>query len=125
MDGDQPHDHAGDLPAEVTSQVPRRRRRAPWRPPTARRLARGVAIGLAVLVPAAAWGVTTAQTQASLGPHLAHYEVTVDHLVTIDLGPLGTVVIASVRLSCNHRSRIPSVTKQRRVSRAMWSSNRT
>lgn len=95
MDGDQPHDHAGDLPAEVTSQVPRRRRRAPWRLPTARRLARGVAIGLAVLVPAAAWGVTTAQTQASLGPHLAHYEVTVDHLVTIDLGPLGTVVIDS------------------------------
>lgn len=50
---------------------------------------------LAVLVPSLVWGVATASAEASLGPHLAHYEVTLDQLVTIDLGPLGTVVIDS------------------------------
>ncbi|MCL3860568.1 metallophosphoesterase [Actinotalea sp. K2] len=59
------------------------------------RLARWLLVVLAVLVPAALFGVTTARAEASLGPHLARYEVTTDHLVTVDLGPLGTLVIDS------------------------------
>lgn len=51
--------------------------------------------GFAVLLPSIVWGVATASAEASLGPHLAHYEVTLDQQVTIDLGPLGTVVIDS------------------------------
>ena len=50
---------------------------------------------LAVLLASTAWGVATASAEASLGPHVARYEVTLDHQVTIDLGPLGTVVIDS------------------------------
>ena len=35
-----------------------------------------------------------------------------------------TPTSASVRSSCNQRSKIPSVTKQMRVPRPVWSSNR-
>jgi hypothetical protein len=41
------------------------------------------------------FGLTTASTQASLGPHNARYEVTTSSLVTVDLGPLGTVQLES------------------------------
>lgn len=60
-----------------------------------RRVGRWLLVALAVLLPSAAWGVTTASTQGSLGPHTARYDVTVDGSVTVDLGPLGTVVIDS------------------------------
>lgn len=66
-----------------------------WRRVSLRRLGRWLLVVLAVLLPSAAWGVSTASTQGSLGPHTARYEVTVDGEVTIDLGPLGTVVIDS------------------------------
>ncbi len=60
-----------------------------------RRLARWLGLLLALLVPSVAWGVATASAQATLGPHLARYEVTLDGDVTIDLGPLGTLVTDS------------------------------
>ncbi|HEY3437828.1 MAG TPA: metallophosphoesterase [Actinotalea sp.] len=60
-----------------------------------RRVLRWLAVLVAVVLPATAWGVATASAQAGLGPHLARYEVTLDHEVTVDLGPLGTVVIDS------------------------------
>ena len=60
-----------------------------------RRIGRWLVVALAVLIPSAAWGVTTASTQGSLGPHTARYDVTIDGSVTVDLGPLGTVVIDS------------------------------
>lgn len=60
-----------------------------------RRVLRWLLVGLLVLVPSAAWGVATASAQASLGPHVARYEVTLDHEITVDLGPLGTLVIDS------------------------------
>ena len=41
------------------------------------------------------FGITTASTEASLGPHNARYEVTTSSLVTVDLGPLGTVQLES------------------------------
>ncbi|MBD5787903.1 metallophosphoesterase [Cellulosimicrobium terreum] len=50
---------------------------------------------IALLVPCVVWGVTTATTQASLGPHEARYEVTTDGFVVIDFGPLGTLQIDS------------------------------
>lgn len=60
-----------------------------------RRVLRVLAAAIAVLLPAAAWGISTASVEASLGPHVARYEVTVDGTVTVDLGPLGSVVMDS------------------------------
>jgi len=50
---------------------------------------------LLALVPCVVWGVTTATAERSLGPHEARYEVTTNGLVTVDLGPLGTLQIDS------------------------------
>ncbi len=66
------------------------RRRVSWR-----RVARWLLVTLAIALPSAAWGVATASTQGSLGPHVARYDVTLDGAVTVDLGPLGTVVMDS------------------------------
>lgn len=66
------------------------RRRVPWP-----RVARWGLVASAVVLVSAAWGVATATAEASLGPHEARYEVTVDGEVTVDLGPLGTLVIDS------------------------------
>lgn len=63
--------------------------------PSWRSVGRGALVVLAVLVPSAVWGVATASAEGSLGPHLARYEVTLDHAVTVDVGPLGTLVIDS------------------------------
>ena len=52
-------------------------------------------LGLLALAAAAVFGVTTASAHLSLGPHEARYDVTTDSLVTLDLGPLGTVQIDS------------------------------
>ncbi len=50
---------------------------------------------LLTIVLAAAFAVTTARTDLSLGPHRAHYAMTTDDHVVVDLGPLGTVEIES------------------------------
>ena len=52
-------------------------------------------LGTVALVAAAVFGVTTASTDLSLGPHEARYDVTTDDTVTLDLGPLGTLQIDS------------------------------
>jgi predicted phosphodiesterase len=68
---------------------------AAWRPvswPTVRR--RGFVV-VAVLVVSSVFGLVTASADANLGPHAARYEVTLDHRVTLDLGPLGTLVLDS------------------------------
>jgi predicted phosphodiesterase len=54
-----------------------------------------IALALVAVLAALTFGVTTAEAEATLGPHLARYEMTVDHEVTVDLGPLGTIVIDS------------------------------
>lgn len=73
---------------------PAERRRG--RPPgPVRRAVQPLLVVLALVVPAAVFGVTTASATASLGPHQARYEVTVDDRVTLDLGPLGTLVLES------------------------------
>lgn len=51
--------------------------------------------GLLVVVACVVYGVTTASVQASLGPHNASYEVTTNSIITVDLGPLGTVQLES------------------------------
>lgn len=61
----------------------------------ASRWRRGAALVVVALLAAGTFGVTTASVQASLGPHLARYDVTTDATVTIDLGPLGTLQIDS------------------------------
>ncbi|MBC7291037.1 MAG: metallophosphoesterase [Actinotalea sp.] len=50
---------------------------------------------LAILLVSVSFGLMTASADANLGPHAARYEVTLDHLVTVDLGPLGTLVLDS------------------------------
>lgn len=57
-------------------------------------LRRGLVV-LAVVVASLVTGVVTARADLALGPHEALYEVTTDGLVTVDLGPLGTVELAS------------------------------
>ncbi len=68
-----------------------------WRRPVRLRRPRPSTLVLALLavVASVVFGVTTASVQASLGPHLARYDVTTDKTVTIDLGPLGTLQIDS------------------------------
>ena len=50
---------------------------------------------LVVVVGCVVFGITSASVQASLGPHNAQYEVTANSVVTVDLGPLGTVQLES------------------------------
>lgn len=93
-----PAARARDLVRQVrvslVRQAPRLRGFARRRVPP-RRIGRWLLVGLAILLPSLAWGVTGASTQGSLGPHTARYDVTLDGSVTVDLGPLGTLVIDS------------------------------
>lgn len=63
--------------------------------PAPSRWLRYTLVALVVVVGCAVFGITTASVQASLGPHNARYEVTTDSVVTVDLGPLGTVQLQS------------------------------
>lgn len=65
------------------------------RPPTVRQVLRALGLALAVLLVSAVVGVLTAHATSPLGPHTATYEVTTDGQGTLDLGPLGTVVVDS------------------------------
>ncbi|GAA2729705.1 metallophosphoesterase family protein [Cellulomonas aerilata] len=51
--------------------------------------------GALAVVVSLVFGVTTASVQGSLGPHVARYAMTTDDLVTVDVGPLGTLEVAS------------------------------
>lgn len=62
---------------------------------TPRRWWRAALLILLDLVVAVVVGVTTASTHGSFGPHEARYDVTTDSTVTIDVGPLGTLVVRS------------------------------
>ncbi|WP_372594362.1 metallophosphoesterase [Actinotalea sp.] len=80
---------ASPLPTDAMDShldlVPSRRRRR-WR----------VAALVALIVfGSLTWGVATATAEGTFGPHLARYAVTVDGAATVDLGPLGTLVIDS------------------------------
>ncbi|PJI95001.1 metallophosphoesterase family protein [Luteimicrobium subarcticum] len=86
-----------DLPTEQPSSqqpdgtrhdaTPRRRLLPRW--------ARWTLAGVLAVLVCAVWGVTTARTEGSLGPNEATYAVTTDGEVTVDLGPLGTLVVDS------------------------------
>ncbi|MCM3661548.1 metallophosphoesterase [Georgenia satyanarayanai] len=74
------------------------RRRWPWwhrQTTTTRRLIRTGLLLLVTLLVSGVVGVLTASTDSSLGPHVAHYEVTAQHEIVVDLGPLGTVLLDS------------------------------
>ncbi|WP_127127121.1 metallophosphoesterase [Georgenia sp. SYP-B2076] len=62
---------------------------------TTRRVLRTVATLLVTGLAALVFGVTTASTHASLGPHVADYHVTLDRQVTIEMGPLGALILDS------------------------------
>lgn len=59
----------------------------------ARFLAAALGLFLAGALLAAPWAVTTAKTEAAFGPHDATYAVTTDGAITVDLGPIGQLVI--------------------------------
>ncbi|SDD08755.1 hypothetical protein SAMN05216410_2792 [Sanguibacter gelidistatuariae] len=63
--------------------------------PVPPRWVRYTLVGLVVVLACAVYGVTTASVRASLGPHNATYEVTTNSVITVDLGPLGTVQLES------------------------------
>lgn len=63
--------------------------------PVPPRWARYTLVGLVVVLGCALYGVTTASIQSSLGPHNARYDVTTNSVITVDLGPLGTVQLES------------------------------
>ncbi|WP_240675564.1 metallophosphoesterase family protein [Cellulomonas endophytica] len=77
---------APDAPWNRPLHLPRWRRRS---------VARAVAAVLLGTVVALVVGVTTARTEASFGPHRTQYAVTVDGTVSVDLGPLGALVLDS------------------------------
>lgn len=52
-------------------------------------------VAVAVLLVSGVAGIVTARADLTLGPHEALYEVTVDGIVTIDLGPVGTIEVDS------------------------------
>jgi len=65
---------------------------------TWRRWLCAAAVALALAVPAVWFGVTTAQTEYAFGPHQATYQVTLNGRLTVDMGPVGSLV-APNRLS--------------------------
>ena len=73
------------------------RRLVAWRPgwPVPPRWARWTLLSVLVVLVSAFFGVSTASIEASLGPHNARYDVTTNAVVTVDLGPLGTVQLQS------------------------------
>lgn len=52
-------------------------------------------VALAVILVSVVVGTVTARADLTLGPHEARYEVTTDGIVTVDLGPLGTIELES------------------------------
>jgi len=83
-----PRTRAQELLARVRAHPPHS---APVPP---RWLRRSLVVALVVLS-CALFGVAGARTEASLGPHNATYEVTMNAIATVDLGPLGTVQLRS------------------------------
>ena len=74
------------------------RRRWEWwhrQSPTTRRVLRTAVTLLVTGLAAVLFGVTTASTQASLGPHEADYRVTLDRQVTVRMGPIGSLILDS------------------------------
>lgn len=59
------------------------------------RIVRLSLVGFFVTVTALIFGVTTATAHANFGPHDATYDVTVNSVITVDAGPLGTLQIPS------------------------------
>lgn len=58
-----------------------------------RMLAAAFGLFFAAFALAAPWAVTTAHTEANFGPHEASYQMTTDGAITVDLGPIGQLVI--------------------------------
>jgi len=63
--------------------------------PRTRRLIRAIALWCVAGLLATGWGVMTAQYTGSVGPHEAHYSVTLNNEVTFDMGPLGSLILDS------------------------------
>lgn len=89
----EPVDQAGPAePAEPAAQ------RWPWwhrlRPMTRRTIRASLAVLISALA-AATFGVTTSSYTGSLGPHAAQYATTLNGEITVDMGPLGALIVDS------------------------------
>ncbi|MBK5248696.1 MAG: metallophosphoesterase [Actinomycetales bacterium] len=82
----------------MSEQTPAQRRRFEWwhrlRPLT-RRTIRVVLAFVASGVAGIAFGVVTASTEGSLGPHVAEYSTTLNGELTVHMGPLGALIVDS------------------------------
>ncbi|HEX5331402.1 MAG TPA: metallophosphoesterase [Cellulomonas sp.] len=79
---------ASDVPAgDPAIEAPARGRLPFW--------LRVVVPGVLALAVSLVIGVTTATAELSLGPHEARYDITTDGGITVDVGPLGTLVMSS------------------------------
>ncbi len=88
----------GARPADGTEPSAPSRRRFPWwheRTTAFRRTVRTTAAVLVAFVLSVGFGVTTASFTGSLGPHVAQYSVTLNSEITVDMGPLGALIIDS------------------------------
>lgn len=60
---------------------------------TARAALRALVTVLACVLIVAPWALMSARTVSSFGPHTAEYSLTADGLITVDAGPLGSLLI--------------------------------
>lgn len=88
---------AAEPEPDGVATAPRRHRWEWWhqRSTTFRRTVRTVAAVLVAGVVALAFGVLTAHFEGSLGPHEAEYATTLNSEITVDMGPLGALIIDS------------------------------
>ncbi|WP_420113753.1 metallophosphoesterase family protein [Pseudactinotalea sp.] len=98
------NDEAGRQPApeqpdatETPAPAAPRRRWEWWhqRSTAFRRAVRTSAVVLVAGIASLVFGVTTAQFTGSVGPHAAQYSTTLNSEITVDMGPLGALIIDS------------------------------
>lgn len=83
---------------EESSAGPVARRRWSWwheRTTAFRRTVRTTATVLVTGLVALLFGLTTASFSGSLGPHVAQYSTTLNSEITVDMGPLGALIVDS------------------------------
>lgn len=87
-----------EKPRPSTDRSAHETRRWPWWHERSTAFRRVVRTSLALVVTgllAVAYGTLSAQFTGSLGPHVAQYSITLNAEVTVDMGPLGSLIVDS------------------------------